>query len=149
MSTCTPTPLDQHLCFDLYASSRAVIKAYGPFLSALGITYPQYLVMVVLWETGSASVGTLSERLNLDSGTLSPLLKRLEVTGLVRRSRSKEDERSVTVELTPKGSALQEQARAVPGQVFCKTSLSAEDCMRLQTSLRTLRSELAPGLPAS
>src|SRR4051794_11843805 len=103
--------LSELLCFDLYASSRAVTRAYGPLLATLGLTYPQYLVMIALWEKQPLSVKDLAERLSLDSGTLSPLLKRLQAARLVRRERSAEDERAVIVSLTDKGDALRSQAR--------------------------------------
>ena len=146
----TPTPspaLDRLLCFDLYAASRAVIKAYGPLLATLDLTYPQYLVMVVLWEGGPVTVGSLSERLSLDSGTLSPLLKRLEAAGFLRRVRRKEDERSVSLELTPEGQALQARALNVPGIVFCDFPLNPEECAGLQASLRRVRAAFAAPAP--
>ncbi|WP_434424504.1 MarR family winged helix-turn-helix transcriptional regulator [Nannocystis pusilla] len=106
--------LDQQLCFALYRASRAVIRAYGPLLEPLGLTYPQYLVMLVLWEERSASVKALGERLALDSGTLTPLLKRLEQRGLVTRRRDADDERVVRIELTREGQQLRARAAAVP-----------------------------------
>src|SRR5258705_35679 len=95
--------LDRHLCFALYSASRAMTAAYRPILTELNLTYPQYLVLLVLWEEGRITVGGLGERLQLDSGTLSPLLKRLEANGFVRRERSSDDERLVDVTLTPEG----------------------------------------------
>lgn len=106
--------LDHQVCFSLHAASRAFGGVYRDALKGLGLTYPQYLVMLVLWEHGSQPVKTIGERLRLDSGTLSPLLKRLESAGLVRRERSTEDERSVTIHLTPAGDELREQALPVP-----------------------------------
>ncbi|QTI69131.1 MarR family winged helix-turn-helix transcriptional regulator [Gordonia polyisoprenivorans] len=105
--------LDDQLCFALYAASRAVIAAQRPGLQELGLTYPQYLVMLVMWEERSVPVGRLCERLHLDSGTVSPLVRRLEGAGLVERRRSTEDERSIIVELTPAGSALGERSDCV------------------------------------
>src|SRR5262245_52984742 len=105
--------LDRQICFLLYGASRAVTQLYQPLLEPLGLTYPQYLVMLVLWEEGKASVGRLSDRLYLDSGTLTPLLKRLEASGLVRRRRSAADARVVDVELTTEGKRLQRAAASV------------------------------------
>src|SRR5215813_1878227 len=101
--------LDRHLCFALYSASRAMTAAYRPILTELNLTYPQYLVLLVLWEQGRVTVGSLGERLQLDSGTLSPLLKRLEANGFVRRQRSSDDERVVEVVLTPAGRRLEER----------------------------------------
>src|SRR5919106_5388922 len=117
----TPTPdwlrLDQQICFALNAASRAFGGVYRVVLKDLGLTYPQYLVMLVLWEHGELPVKKLGEHLRLDSGTLSPLLKRLETAGLVRRERSARDERSVEVRLTEAGVALREQALQVPRRI--------------------------------
>ena len=111
--------LDNQLCFALYAASRALTQAYRPLLDALGLTYPQYLAMLVLWEHPEGlGVSALGERLMLDSGTLSPLLKRLEAAGLVERRRNPEDERGVRVRATPAGQALRSQAREVPLQLL-------------------------------
>jgi DNA-binding MarR family transcriptional regulator len=106
--------LDDHLCFALYAASRAVAAAYRPLLTEFGLTYPQYLVLIVLRDEGAISVSRLGERLQLDSGTLSPLLKRMESNGLLLRQRSELDERSVHVELTEAGRRLEVQVRCVP-----------------------------------
>lgn len=106
--------LDDQLCFALYAASRAVTARYRPLLDALGLTYPQYLVMLVLWEQDSISVRDLGNALQLESSTLSPLLKRLEAGGLLRRERRAEDERSVALRLTEAGAQLREKARTVP-----------------------------------
>jgi DNA-binding MarR family transcriptional regulator len=106
--------LDHQLCFALYASSLAMTKLYKPLLDPLGLTYPQYLVMLVLWETDGLAVSQLGERLQLDSGTLTPLLKRLEASGLVQRLRDSADERRVLLQLTREGRALKRAALAVP-----------------------------------
>ncbi|RPE29389.1 MarR family winged helix-turn-helix transcriptional regulator [Kitasatospora cineracea] len=124
--------LDQQICFSLNAASRAFGGVYRTALKDLGLTYPQYLVMLVLWEHGSLPVKQLGERLRLDSGTLSPLLKRLEAAGLVARERSPEDERSVIVTPTPAGRALREGATAVPRRILAAAGLPLEE-------LRTLR----------
>src|SRR5260221_4642766 len=109
--------LDRHLCFALYSASRAMTAAYRPILTELNLTYPQYLVMLVLWEEEHVTVGRLGERLQLDSGTLSPLLKRLEGNGFVRRERSRDDERLVDVTLTPAGSRLADRAHSIPARL--------------------------------
>ena len=109
--------LDNQLCFLAYRLHRGITDLYRPILGDLGLTYPQYLVMLVLWESHPMSVSGLGERLHLDSGTLSPLLKRLEAAGLVVRARSTEDERSVLVSLTPAGRALRRRAVDVPARI--------------------------------
>lgn len=109
--------LDNQLCFPLYAASRRIVNSYTPYLKPLGLTYTQYLVLLALWESGSAHVGELCRRLYLDNGTVTPLLKKMEEAELVRRCRSKEDERIVTVTVTEKGWALREEAKDIPFQV--------------------------------
>lgn len=106
--------LSDQLCFPLYAAARAVQQRYRPLLDPLGLTYPQYLAMLVLWETDGVSIGALGERLHLDSGTLTPLVQRLEASGLVRRQRSSEDQRVVCVSLTEEGEALRKRASSIP-----------------------------------
>jgi DNA-binding MarR family transcriptional regulator len=109
-----PLALDLQICFPIYAASNLLGRLYRPVLDELGLTYPQYLVMLVLWEAEPQSVGDLGARLHLDSGTLTPLLKRLEAHGIVKRKRDRVDERRVLVTVTPKGSALRERALRVP-----------------------------------
>jgi DNA-binding MarR family transcriptional regulator len=109
--------LDDQLCFALYAASRAVTHRYRPLLEDLGLTYPQYLVLLVLWEHGTVPIKDIGTALQLDYGTLTPLIKRLEATGLVRRERSAQDERTVRVSLTEHGSDLQERAAGVPAAI--------------------------------
>lgn len=109
--------LDQQLCFPLYAASNLITRLYRPLLAEIGLTYPQYLVMLVLWESAPQSVGALGERLHLDSGTLTPLLKRMEAAGLVDRKRDSGDERRVLIALTPKGADLREAALTIPGRL--------------------------------
>jgi DNA-binding MarR family transcriptional regulator len=116
--------LDNQLCFALYAASRAVTSAYRDALSELDLTYPQYLALLALWENDGITVSTLGTRLQLDSGTLSPLLKRLDVAGLVERRRSSEDERRVTVHLTPRGLALREHADQVQRRALAAVDLT-------------------------
>jgi MarR family transcriptional regulator, organic hydroperoxide resistance regulator len=130
--------LDDQMCFALYAASRAVTGLYRPILDELGLTYPQYLVMLVLWERGAVPVKDLGSALHLDYGTLSPLLKRLEANGLVRRERRADDERSVLVVLTDDGAALRERARAVPGTIGEAMALDDAEFDRLRSSLRRL-----------
>ncbi len=130
--------LDRQICFLLYGASRAVTQLYRPLLEPLGITYPQYLVMLVLWEEGRASVGRLSERLYLDSGTLTPLVKRLEAAGLARRERSTHDERVVDVYLTPAGKRLKREARRVPEALACRVGLTGDELAKLHRQLAHL-----------
>jgi DNA-binding MarR family transcriptional regulator len=118
--------LENQLCFPLYACSKEIVRRYRPMLDELNITYTQYIVMMVLWEEGSSSVNSLGEKLFLDSGTLSPLLKSLEAKGYVDRTRSKEDERSVTVTVTPEGMGLRDRALAIPGRMASCIDLPPE-----------------------
>lgn len=134
--------LKNMLCLDLYAASRAVIKAYHPLLAPLGLTYAQYLVMIALWESEPLALKELSERLSLDSGTLSPLLKRLEAAGLIDRKRNKKDERGVTISLTAAGQALREKAPAVMDAVSCVFPVKGEALVQLQQTLRTITREM-------
>ncbi len=118
--------LEEQICFALYSASRALTARYRELLEPLGITYPQYLTLLVLWETDTATVSTLGERLHLDSGTLSPLLRRLEESGLITRTRQPDDERVVLVGLTDAGRALQSRAASVPEAICASTGLSLE-----------------------
>ncbi|MEU6669759.1 MarR family transcriptional regulator [Streptomyces sp. NPDC046727] len=127
--------LDDQLCFALYAAQRAVTAAYRPLLDDLGLTYPQYLVLLVLWERGEISVKELARALRLDYGTVSPLLKRLEAAGLVRRERAAGDERSVLVACTGRGEELRERAARVPGALLTTTGLDASEVVRLREEL--------------
>ena len=144
--TTTPSPqedwlrLDRQICFSLHAASRAFNGVYRVLLKDLGLTYPQYLVMLVLWERGELPVKTLGEHLRLDSGTLSPLLKRLEAAGLVRRERSARDERSVEVGLTEQGVALREPALQVPRRIFQATGFDLDELRELRERLDRLTS---------
>ena len=134
--------LDQQLCFPLYAAANAIGRAYRPLLEPLGLTYPQYLVMLVLWESAPLSVGEIGTRLLLDSGTLTPLLKRLESAGLVRRQRDPEDERRVVIDLKAAGRQLEARARAVPEALACRLLITPIDALRLQQDLRALLAAL-------
>ncbi len=144
--TTTPTAdwlrLDQQICFSLNAASRAFGGLYRVLLKDLGLTYPQYLVMLVLWEHGDLPVKKLGEHLRLDSGTLSPLLKRLETAGLVRRERSARDERSVEVRLTEDGTALRERALEVPRRIGAATGFDLDEIRELRERLDRLTTEL-------
>lgn len=134
--------LDNQVCFALYAANRAVTARYRPLLNELGLTYPQYLVMLVLWEQGDAGAGPrvsdLGARLRLDSGTLTPLLKRLEQQQLLQRVRSAEDERVVRVNLTERGRGLRERASEVPGRMLCGLKLDEGRLEALREELRSL-----------
>lgn len=141
--------LEGHLCFDIYAASRLITRAYRPLLDSLDLTYPQYLVMLALWERDHRTVKNLGETLELDSGTLSPLLKRLEAVGLVRRERTRRDEREVEVSLTVAGIELNERARDVPEQLACLIQLPAEELRDLQARLRVLRNNLEAAADSS
>lgn len=134
--------LEEQLCFALYSASRALTRAYQPLLQPLGLTYPQYLVMLVLWEGKALSVSELGERLALDSGTLTPLLKRLETSGLLERRRAAEDERVLRVSLTRRGAALRERAEQIPlesaRRAGFSTPASLTELGRLRDSLQAL-----------
>ena len=143
--------LDRQLCFALYSASLAMTRRYRPLLEPLGLTYPQYLVMLAMWQHDGRGVGELGEALSLDSGTLTPLLKRLEAAELVRRERSREDERRVEVHLTEAGAALREQAAAVPLQMAEAVGCSLDEIGALTRELHRLRHALLladPGIPA-
>jgi DNA-binding MarR family transcriptional regulator len=134
--------LDKQICFSLHAASRAFNGVYRVLLKDLGLTYPQYLVMLVLWERGELPVKKLGEHLRLDSGTLSPLLKRLEAAGLVRRERSVRDERSVEVRLTEEGRALRERALQVPRRISSATGFDLIELRDLRDRLDRLTTAL-------
>ncbi|ELB2182843.1 TPA: MarR family transcriptional regulator [Vibrio parahaemolyticus] len=125
--------LENQVCFPLYSAANAVIRAYRPLLDALDLTYSQYLVMMVLWEKDGTSVKELGSQLHLDSGTLTPLLKRLEAKGFVSRGRSETDERVRVLNLTEAGRALKDQAKSVPDAIACKFTLDLEELVTLKT----------------
>jgi DNA-binding MarR family transcriptional regulator len=127
--------LEDQLCFALYAASRALTARYRPLLDAIGLTYPQYLVMMLLWEEDNQTVGQLGARLSLDSGTLSPLLKRLTTAGLVTRHRRVEDERSVAIALTDAGRALRDKADAISEEIICALDLDRAEFADLKAKL--------------
>jgi DNA-binding MarR family transcriptional regulator len=130
--------LDRQLCFALYGAANRVTRLYRPLLEALGLTYPQYLAMLVLWEASPRTVGALGEALDLESSTLTPLLKRLEAQGLVARTRDPQDERRVVITLTDAGAALRDKAKAVPEQLFCKLNMPLEELGDLRERLKGL-----------
>lgn len=136
--------LDRQLCFALHRASRAVVRSYGPLLEASGLTYTQYLVLLVLWEEAPRpfNVGEIGTRLHLDSGTLTPLLKRLEALGHVRRRRDTADERRVLVELTDSGLALRADLAGVPSALFSGLGLDLTDARRLHAELGRLAAQL-------
>ncbi|MBB6241209.1 MarR family transcriptional regulator [Rhodanobacter sp. MP1X3] len=135
--------LDQQLCFALYSAGLAMNKVYRTLLSRLRLTYPQYLVMLILWERDDLTVSDIGGRLFLDSATLTPLLKRLEAAGLLDRVRSAEDERQVIISLTSEGRALKKQAGSVPNAVFCATGCELDEMVALKKQLTGLREKLA------
>ncbi|MDN7141133.1 MarR family transcriptional regulator [Pseudomonas sp. JQ170] len=147
----TPGPCDELLlnnqvCFALHSTSLLMTKVYKPLLQALGLTYPQYLAMLVLWEQDGLTVGEISHRLLTDPGSLTPLLKRLEAEGLLKRTRSRDDERVVLVQLTEQGRALQEQAKRVPPCILSASGQSLERLQKLQAELLELRANLQQSL---
>lgn len=127
-----PLKLDEQLCFALYSCSKGIIRLYKPYLQPYGLTYTQYITLLALWETDRLSVSELGGRLLLDSGTLTPLLKKLEKARLIERVRSTDDERSVKICLTPQGRSLRERFCTLPQKMFCHIGLSAEeaDCLK-------------------
>jgi DNA-binding MarR family transcriptional regulator len=134
--------LSDELCFDLYAAARAITRAYGPQLAAIGLTYPQYLVMTTLWQHAPRTVKELGQKLDLDSGTLSPLLKRLEAAGLVTRHRRPDDERTVEIAPTAKGRALLRDSAGVPRAMATAMGISAEEARRIRALLAKLIASL-------
>ena len=144
--TCDDLLLDNQACFALHSTSLMMTKVYKPLLQVLGLTYPQYLAMMVLWEKDGLTVGEISTKLLTDPGSLTPLLKRLEGEGLLSRTRSREDERVVIVELTAKGRELKESAKTVPQCILGASGFSIERLQNLQAELQALRSHLQNSL---
>jgi DNA-binding MarR family transcriptional regulator len=134
--------LGEFLCFAVYSASHAFNRVYKPLLDELGLTYPQYLAMVLLWEEDDQTVGSLCERLLLESSTLTPVLKRLEALGHVRRTRDPVDERQVRVRLTEKGRALRDKARGIPDCILAASGLGEDELRRLQGEIIALRTAL-------
>ncbi|AMB74101.1 MULTISPECIES: MarR family winged helix-turn-helix transcriptional regulator [Pantoea] len=137
-----PLLLDQQLCFALYSANLAMHKVYRKLLTQMDITYPQYLVMLVLWQQDSLTVSEIGERLFLDSATLTPLLKRLENAGLLNRQRSRQDERQVVVSLTDAGRSLRQQAESIPDEIQCASDCSEDEMNSLKLQLNQLRDKL-------
>ena len=137
-----PLRLDNQICFAVYSAAHAFNRVYKPLLDRLGLTYPQYLVMLVLWERDDVPVKDIGERLFLDSGTLTPLLKRLEAAHLVRRTRSSEDERQVLIALTSQGHALKDKARAVPQSILAASDCSVSELVAMKDEIVALRDRL-------
>jgi len=135
--------LDQQFCFALYSANLALNKVYRKLLAKLNLTYPQYLVMLVLWERDEVMVSEIGERLFLDSATLTPLLKRLEIAGLLGRYRSSVDERQVIIRLSERGRALRETAGTIPEGVLCATGCNVEQLNEMKRQLQRLRAQLA------
>ena len=136
--TFDPLLLENQLCFPLYACSKEIVRRYKPFLDELDLTYTQYITMMVMWEQEKLTVKELGERLFLDSGTLTPVLKKLESKGYVSRERAKEDERNLDVQITEAGRALKEKAADIPGKMAACFTLAVEDAMMLKRILETL-----------
>jgi MarR family transcriptional regulator, organic hydroperoxide resistance regulator len=134
--------LEQFLCFALYSTTHAFNRVYKPLLDAIGLTYPQYLVMTVLWERDGRLVGQIGEKLALESSTLTPLIKRLEAAGLLHRARDKVDERQVRVTLTSQGRALAGKAASIPACILDATGRTPEQLMRLKADIDSLRHRL-------
>ena len=130
--------LDNQLCFALYSATHALTRAYRNALESIGITYTQYLVMLALWENNNLTVKSVAERLDLDSASLTPILKRLEVAGFLSRKRNKADERVVEIALTDKGHALQDEAASIQKRVACQTGLPNDEFEQLKSSLHKL-----------
>jgi DNA-binding MarR family transcriptional regulator len=137
-----PLKLDNQICFAVYSAAHAFNRVYKRVLDRLGLTYPQYLVMLVLWERDNVPLKDIGERLFLDSGTLTPLLKRLEAAHLIKRARSTEDERQVLIHLTPQGQALKERARAMPQSILAASACSVDDLIAIKNEIVALRDRL-------
>ncbi len=137
--------LERQLCFPLYACAKEIVRRYTPLLAELDLTYTQYITMMVMWEQEQANVKELGRRLLLDSGTLTPLLKKLEAKGYITRERSPEDERNLSVRITEKGLSLRDKACAIPGKMASCVSLDTEDAMALKRILDSLMKQFDDG----
>ncbi|MBR1088918.1 MarR family transcriptional regulator [Bradyrhizobium manausense] len=142
LSTLDSQRLDNQICFAVYSAAHAFNRVYKPLLDRLGLTYPQYLVMLVLWERDDVPVKDIGEKLFLDSGTLTPLLKRLEAAHLVKRTRSSEDERQVLIALTAQGHALKDKARSVPQSILAASDCSVSELVAMKDEIVALRDRL-------
>jgi DNA-binding MarR family transcriptional regulator len=137
--------LDNQLCFPLYACSKEIVRLYKPFLDEIDLTYTQYIVMMVMWETGEINVKNLGERLYLDSGTLTPLLKKLETKGYITRQRSSEDERNVIIHLTNDGEKLKHKAVCIPEKMMGCVHLTKEEAFELYRLLHKVLNSIGEG----
>ena len=137
-----PQLLSNQICFAVYSTAHAFNRVYKPLLDRLGLTYPQYLVMLVLWERDDVPLKDIGEKLFLDSGTLTPLLKRLEAAELIKRTRSKEDERQVLIELTAEGEELREKAKSVPQSILAASACSVGELVAMKDEIVALRDRL-------
>lgn len=147
----TPAPallFEHQFCFPLYSAANAMVRAYRPELEPLGLTYLQYMVMLILWEQDGVSVGELGEKLHLDSGTLTPLLKRLESKSLLRRRINDQDERMKCLELTPEGRALRKQAEQIPEKVLCRVNMNMTQLQALKQQCESLIAQLEHAPPS-
>ena len=140
--------LDNQICFAVYSAAHAFNRVYKPLLDRLGLTYPQYLAMLVLWERDGVPVKEIGERLYLDSGTLTPLLKRLEQAGFLKRTRSSEDERQVLISLTSQGQALKDKARSVPPSILAASQCSVPELLAVKNEIVALRDRLNAAVEA-
>ena len=138
-------PLDEHLCFSLYATTIAINRVYKPLLDALGITYPQYLVLSTLWEEDARTISAIAERLALESSTITPLVKRLEQAGLVGRQRDPQDERQVRVRLSPRGRKLRAEAGSLTDRLLERSGMTPEQMRALNRQVRKLRAAVTSG----
>ncbi|KQQ20157.1 MarR family transcriptional regulator [Methylobacterium sp. Leaf123] len=138
-----PLLLDNQLCYALYAAAHRMTKSYRPMLERMGLTYPQYLVLLVLWENDGITVSEIGRRLRLDSGTLTPVLKRLETSGLLNRNRRQSDEREVEIALTDQGRALRSEAIAVRQSVMCQLNMSEPEIQAMRADLNALIENLS------
>lgn len=135
--------LDNQLCFAFYACSKEIIRLYKPYLEELGLTYTQYITMMVLWQTPEITVKNLGKRLYLDSGTITPLLKKLEALDFVKKERNPDDERSVIVKLTKSGLELKDRSKKIPKEMLCCLNMSIEEAMQLKTNIRQVVDNLS------
>ena len=142
LSADQPLRLDNQICFAIYSAAHAFNRVYKPLLDRLGLTYPQYLAMMVLWERDGVPLKEIGERLFLDSGTLTPLLKRLEAAGLIKRTRSRQDERQVLIALTAQGQSLKERARSVPLSILAASQCSIAELSQVRNDVVALRDRL-------
>jgi len=138
-----PYPLDDQLCFSLYSASMAISRAYKPMLDALGLTYPQYLVLHALWEQDGRTVGAIAERLGLESSTITPLVKRLESARLVTRARNPDDERQVQVRLTPRGREIRNECGCLGEELLARSGMTGEQLGKLNRKVQALRDAVA------